>query len=339
MKQSLLFLLVFFIRINVFSQCAEINPVTDICIDGSTVVLFGSTPGGTWNGTGITNPATGEFNPNVAGVGNHTISYAVGAPCNDTGYAIISVYPLPVSGFTSPTLTGCVPHSSSFEPIFDDTISSLQWNFGDLTTSTLTNPVHVYTDPGCYDISLTATSIHGCSNTLTWPSILCAFPNPVAEFSSFYIGTLGTSIEMGFTNLSIGADSYEWTFSTYGTSVMANPTFYFPNDSSAYTVCLVAVTSNGCIDTVCKMVAINSVNDLNSSSIELFPNPVHSQMQIKNCNEPMHIVLYNAIGEKVLQQNMFPENTVEVSGLLPGIYFYELSNNSAQVHSCKLIKE
>lgn len=339
MKQSLLFLLVFFMQINVFSQCAEIYPVTDMCINGSPVVLFGTTPGGTWNGTGITNPATGEFNPNVSGVGHHIISYAVGAPCNDTGYTTIAVYPLPVSGFTSPTLTGCVPHSSSFQPIFDDTISSLQWNFGDLTTSTLTNPSHVYTDPGCYDISLSATSIHGCSNSLTWANIICAFPNPVAEFSSYYIGTLGTTIEMGFANLSIDAAAFEWTFSSYGTSNETNPTFSFPNDSTAYTVCLVAITPNGCMDTVCKMVTINSVNDLNTSYIKLYPNPVHAKLEIINCNESMQFSLFNAIGERVLQQNMFPENTIDVSGLLPGIYFYELRNSSGQVHSGKLIKE
>lgn len=40
------------------------------------------------------------------------------------------------------------------------------WNFGDNTTSTMTNPSHTYTTEGIYNVSLTATSSYGCVTTL-----------------------------------------------------------------------------------------------------------------------------------------------------------------------------
>jgi len=41
------------------------------------------------------------------------------------------------------------------------TISSWSWNFGDNSTSTYQNPVHTYTEPGTYEVSLTVTDNNG----------------------------------------------------------------------------------------------------------------------------------------------------------------------------------
>jgi hypothetical protein len=49
----------------------------DICADAPAFNLIGTPVGGTWNGTGITNPANGTFNPTVAGVGQQIITYTI----------------------------------------------------------------------------------------------------------------------------------------------------------------------------------------------------------------------------------------------------------------------
>jgi len=46
-----------------------------------------------------------------------------------------------------------------------DTLATWYWDFGDGTTSTLANPVHLYEVYGRYSVCLTITSITGCSNT------------------------------------------------------------------------------------------------------------------------------------------------------------------------------
>ena len=64
---------------------ATITPVPAQCTGGGVITLAGATPGGTWSGTGITNASNGTFDPATAGVGTHTITYAITiGGCSDT---------------------------------------------------------------------------------------------------------------------------------------------------------------------------------------------------------------------------------------------------------------
>lgn len=75
-----------------------------LCEQDPAVVLTPEVPGGTWSGTGV--DATGTFDPSVAGIGNHLITYTL--PCG-SGSIIISVIacndPLAVCEETNNTLT------------------------------------------------------------------------------------------------------------------------------------------------------------------------------------------------------------------------------------------
>ncbi|MES2588863.1 MAG: PKD domain-containing protein [Bacteroidota bacterium] len=72
-----------------------------ICLDGGTVDLSTSpttTQGGTWTGTGITNP-TGIFDPAIAGNGSHILTYSFTDPltnCSNTDFLTATVSALPV---------------------------------------------------------------------------------------------------------------------------------------------------------------------------------------------------------------------------------------------------
>ena len=59
---------------------------------------------------------------------------------------------------------------------------SYQWDFGNSTSSTLTNPSAIYGAPGTYNVQLTVTSQFGCSGTVqkpvTIPSTNTIFTNP-----------------------------------------------------------------------------------------------------------------------------------------------------------------
>jgi gliding motility-associated-like protein len=56
-----------------------------------------------------------------------------------------------------------------------------------------------------------------------------------------------------FTNLSQNASTYLWTFGDGGTSTVTDPSHFYKK-TGTYTVCLVARTTEGCTDTVCKTV-------------------------------------------------------------------------------------
>lgn len=63
---------------------ATITPSGPYCDSDPAVILSAVTPGGTWSGTGITNTATGAFDPSIAGSGTHIITYTILGPCGAT---------------------------------------------------------------------------------------------------------------------------------------------------------------------------------------------------------------------------------------------------------------
>jgi hypothetical protein len=82
-----------------------------LCIDANPITLTAASAGGVWISIGITNTATGLFNPNIAGVGTTTITYTIPGNCGDTDTQTITVNPLPVVSFTADVTSGCAPLS------------------------------------------------------------------------------------------------------------------------------------------------------------------------------------------------------------------------------------
>ena len=77
------------------STNATITAAGPFCSDDAAVILTAAQTGGTWTGPGITNAATGAFNPANANTGNNTITYSIGGPCPSTDTQIIVVNSLP----------------------------------------------------------------------------------------------------------------------------------------------------------------------------------------------------------------------------------------------------
>jgi len=87
---------------------ATITPVGPFCDTDPAIVLAGASPGGTWSGTGITNAATGDFDPGTAGVGTHTITYTIAGTCGD-----IQTTDITVSLIMDATITAVGPFCTS----------------------------------------------------------------------------------------------------------------------------------------------------------------------------------------------------------------------------------
>jgi PKD repeat protein len=149
----------------------------------------------------------------------------------------------PVANYVPPpTTVGCAPLTTQFT---DATVGSTSWlwDFGDGTTSTLQNPVHSYTSPGLYTVSLTTTSAGGgCTQTI-----------PV--FSSFdvrggYAGFTHTASicppwEATFVDTSMNAVSWLWDFGDGTTSTLQHPNHTF-NSPGYHSASLTITTADGC---------------------------------------------------------------------------------------------
>lgn len=119
------------------------------------------------------------------------------------------------------------------------TITGWNWNFGDAGTSNVQNPLHNYTIPGPFTVSLTVTSNKGCTNTRT-QQLTSVYAEPVAAFNSLPEVCIGSLI--GFSDASTAAGSivngWTWDFGDGSPlSNLQNPTHSYTT-AGTYTVSL-----------------------------------------------------------------------------------------------------
>lgn len=192
-------------------------------------------------------PVTHTF----AGPGTYKVTLSI----NDTTYCnspddtvrTIRLSPEVKASFTTPA-AGCVPYNAEF---LNNSLGgiSFSWDFGDGSTSTDENPTHLYTQVGTYTIKLTAIDSSSCNVIDDTSFTITVSPIPTASFS--YDPTVPKENTFtNFTNQSIGATHYTWSFGDGDTSNVENPKHLF-NATGTYTVCLNAANDVGCSDDTC----------------------------------------------------------------------------------------
>jgi gliding motility-associated-like protein len=160
--------------------------------------------------------------------GNFTVNVKV---TNDKGcYAVLAkqAYIKVVNGvasaFTNTLPTVCrPPYNISFtnSSTGPGTLSWF-WDFGDGSTSTNPNPLHTYSTPGNYTVSLATTSSVGCSDTLRKAGAL-NIENIQTTFSA--PDSICTNSDISFSNTSTPAPvSSFWSFGDGNTSSVTSPT-------------------------------------------------------------------------------------------------------------------
>ncbi|MBN8593616.1 MAG: PKD domain-containing protein [Anaerolineae bacterium] len=134
----------------------------------------------------------------------------------------------PTAGFNASPESGIAPLTISFQNTSTGSVSSYQWDFGDGTTNSDTNPTHTYITPGTYNVILTAVGTGGSSTATRQIRVNEPTPQPpVARFSADRL-TGETPLTVQFLNESTGAiTSYEWSFGDGGTSSDTNPTYTY----------------------------------------------------------------------------------------------------------------
>lgn len=127
--------------------------------------------------------------------------------------------------------------------------SSYVWDWGDnSSTSSLTNPTHLYNTEGQYLISLVA-SDGVCRDTAL--QLVRVSVKPTANFNVSDTLTCDTA-RVQFINLSNGASNFLWSYSDGGSSTDVNPIHSFAPSLTPYSVKLVADNGLGCKDSLTK---------------------------------------------------------------------------------------
>ncbi|MES2479820.1 MAG: DNRLRE domain-containing protein [Bacteroidota bacterium] len=129
----------------------------------------------------------------------------------------------------------------------DSGIVSWNWDFGDLTTSTLKNPTHTYADYGTYNVRLIVWDSGGCTDTITKAVTInySHFANAGKDTTICLNNGLASTILIG-----AGGISYRWSPTTGLISPTAKNTT--ANITAAATYYLTVTNAFGCkdIDTV-----------------------------------------------------------------------------------------
>ncbi|MBI5539178.1 MAG: PKD domain-containing protein [Bacteroidia bacterium] len=146
-------------------------------------------------------------------------------------------------------------------------IVSYLWDFGDSTTSSLQNPIHIYPSHGYYNVCLTIVTSGGCVNTScgliqVLPATLCQ-PNFISTLDSLSVPANSTFIftDQSLPGINDSIIAWNWFFygeSPYIYSDLQNPAITFTNPGS-HLVCLTINTFSGCASTYCDSIFINQI--------------------------------------------------------------------------------
>jgi gliding motility-associated-like protein len=235
---------------------ATITAAASMCQDASPVILTAATSGGTWSGTGITNTATGAFDPSVATAGTHTITYSIAGACGDTDTVLVTVLPDPsaawtlpasicesatpvdlntlVTGTTGGTFSGSGVTGSTFDP------SGLSGN------NTITYTV---TQGGCSSSTSQVVNVDPIDASFTCTPLTGLSPVSVTTF-----------------NTSSNAVSYSWNFGNGATSTATSPSNVYTGMGD-YTIILTATNASGCIDTARVLVHVDEISALSVPNV------------------------------------------------------------------------
>lgn len=255
------------------------------------------------------------------------------AYCNapDSVVFPLSVAANVIASFTTPA-TGCLQYNA----VFKNTTQAGQtwlWDFGDGTSSTAFEPVHLYTTAGTYTVTLTASNPNTCNLTSTTaPFTITVFDSPTPQFDFSPVPPLENT-PTTFTNLSSpDAVRFKWEFGD-GDSLLTNsraPVQHQYNATGTFTACLTAYNAIGCDSTICKPVTAVIVPLVDvPSAFTPQSGDINSVVYVKGFGiAKMQFIIWNRWGQKVFETgNRFQGWDGKVKGVLQpmDVYAYTLS--------------
>ncbi len=243
------------ITIDAYSVFIDAGPDQTIC-SGNLAVLSAQNPTGVpinWN-NGI-----------IDGVPFLTLSdtqYIVQADnngCISFDTLNIFIEELPTANFSPVNTEGCEPLEVSFVNLSLAESSLIECNWGfelDSMQDCADTVSFVYTEAVEYDVSLAVSSLNGCKDTITFFDLIFVEQTPIADFTVTPELLNSVFPEATFTNESINATEYNWSFGDGITSNETNPVHLFSEFIGESNVVLVAFSPLGCADTASLILSV-----------------------------------------------------------------------------------
>src|SRR5690554_4374209 len=231
------------VEVNALPVATFSGLATDYCVDAASVTLTPTVSGGIFSGPGVTGTT---FDPNTAGLGTSTISYAVtdGNGCSASSTQSVTINALPVATFSGLAANYCVDAASV-------TLTATQGGgtfSGPGVTGSTFNPTSA--GVGTYTITYVITDGNGCSASSTQSVIINALP--VATFTG-----LAADYCVDAATVTLTATQGGGTFSGPGvTGSTFNPT---SAGTGAHAISYSITDGNGCSSFTTQDVIVNAL--------------------------------------------------------------------------------
>ncbi|MDA9312352.1 PKD domain-containing protein [Vicingaceae bacterium] len=175
-------------------------------------------------------------------------------------------------GFTVNQDTECAPVELQFtDTSFFEGTANFKWYFGDGDSSELRNPLHTYQNNGIYDVQLILQTTEKCVDTLSLTkhayieTDIKYSTNDVGFDFSPKEGCLPLTVQFLDSSKFLGTPQYFWDFGDGSNfNGLQNPNYTF-TDTGTYSIGLLLITSEKCVDTLRASV---------SNAVKVLPNPI-----------------------------------------------------------------
>jgi len=215
---------------------------TDISTNSPAVWAWSFGDGG-WST--LENPSHTYTTPGTYTVSLTASNYGGSNVVTNTNYITVTKASPPVASFTSNVTSGSAPLNVGFSDTSTNSPVTWAWTFGDGGTSSVQNPVHMYTTAGTYTVSLLATN-YGGSNSVTETNYITVSGQSLPLASFLANNTAGPiPLTVNFTDTSTNSPiAWAWTFGDGGTSSVQNPSYTYTMPGT-YTVSLTVTNYGG----------------------------------------------------------------------------------------------
>ena len=254
--------------------------------------------------------------------------------CKSSTSSVLSVGVQPKANFDAQNVCAGNPVIFENNTIWAQGNITFSWDFGDITTSSNSDPQKTYATSvtTTYNVTLKATIAGGCSDQITKQVTVNEAPQTCDFVANpdYAFGFHGMKLEPKNGAGVIGAQAnvtYTWVFNGGGTQTGPSTQYNFQDDGSYKVTMRARVDATGCecSKTMDVVMNRNAVKDLTETGVAVYPNPNNGQFNIaltQSFGSNVQVVVTNMAG-KVVKEWSGANNgmlNMNASDLADGIY-------------------
>lgn len=156
---------------------------------------------------------------------------------------------------------------------FNDPVISYGWNFGDGGTDAIPSPVHSYTAPGLYTVSLALRTQQGCLDTFAINNLVKVVESPSIFIDADTVICQNDLVEYTgvFNRPDTSAVRWAWTFPNGVSSSLQLPARQTFSTAGTFAVQAIATNTSGCADTASTSLRVNPLPLITIPSPQITP--------------------------------------------------------------------